>query len=78
MAAARLIRAIQEAISLAVLQTKKVVCPQGCSPITYPPLASHTSMGMRWGAGTDFSLIEENVGGNRTYIKCQKQSLVAF
>lgn len=88
-AAARLIRAIQEAISLAVLQTKEDVCPQECSPITCPPLASHlcslfkprspTLMGVRWGGeGTEFSLTEENVGGNRTYIKCQKQSLVAF
>lgn len=39
-AAARLIRAIQEAISLAVLQAKEVVCPHGCSSIICPPLAS--------------------------------------
>jgi hypothetical protein len=39
-AAARLIRAIQEAISLAVLQAKEVVCPQRCSSIICPPLTT--------------------------------------
>lgn len=37
-AAARLMRAIQEAISLAVLQAKEVTCPQGfASPTSAPP-----------------------------------------